>query len=177
MPESRDLTSSDVYVFRAALVGFRGVSRKLGVRSDQTLVDVHKLLQKAFEWDDDHPTMAAGSGTASLELVLVGRVSAASRGTGVPGSGSTDCGWSPVSLWRTCSTSATSGGCGSSCSRSDHPAPPRATRSSMFAARRLPSTRPTWMRSRTSPRRCPAGAPPRGLRGHGGPAAFRRRAS
>jgi hypothetical protein len=43
-----------VYIFRASLAGFRGVSRKLAVRSDQTLVDIHKLLQKAFEWDDDH---------------------------------------------------------------------------------------------------------------------------
>jgi hypothetical protein len=44
----------ELYVFRAALVGFRGVSRKLAARGDQTLVDLHKLLQAAFEWDDDH---------------------------------------------------------------------------------------------------------------------------
>jgi len=38
----------------AALVGWRGVSRKLSVRGDETLADLHQLLQFAFEWDDDH---------------------------------------------------------------------------------------------------------------------------
>jgi hypothetical protein len=47
-------TEPDVYIFRAALVGVRGVSRKLAVRADKTLEDVHRLLQAAFEWDDDH---------------------------------------------------------------------------------------------------------------------------
>ena len=54
MPPTNALTDADVYVFRAALVGFRGVSRKLAVRADQTLEDVHRLLQAAFGWDDDH---------------------------------------------------------------------------------------------------------------------------
>ncbi len=54
MPSTDALTDADVYVFRAALVGFRGVSRKLAVRADQTLEDVHRLLQAAFGWDDDH---------------------------------------------------------------------------------------------------------------------------
>jgi hypothetical protein len=45
---------SSVYVFSAELVGFRGVRRKLAVRSDQTLVDLHHALQGAFDWDDDH---------------------------------------------------------------------------------------------------------------------------
>ncbi len=43
-----------LYVFRAALVGYRGVSRKLAIRSDRTLEDVHRVLQGAFDWDDDH---------------------------------------------------------------------------------------------------------------------------
>jgi hypothetical protein len=42
------------YVFRATLVGVRGVSRKLAARGDETLADLHQLLQFAFEWDDDH---------------------------------------------------------------------------------------------------------------------------
>jgi hypothetical protein len=48
--------SSDVavYVVRAALVGFRGVTRKLAVREDETLADLHQLIQFAFDWDDDH---------------------------------------------------------------------------------------------------------------------------
>ncbi|MCA1697785.1 MAG: plasmid pRiA4b ORF-3 family protein, partial [Actinobacteria bacterium] len=28
--------------------------RKLAVRSEQTLVDLHHALQDAFDWDDDH---------------------------------------------------------------------------------------------------------------------------
>ena len=32
----------------------RGVSRKLAVRADETLADLHQLIQFAFEWDDDH---------------------------------------------------------------------------------------------------------------------------
>lgn len=46
--------AAETYVFRAGLVGFRGVSRKLAVRSDETLADLHQLLQFAFEWNDDH---------------------------------------------------------------------------------------------------------------------------
>jgi len=46
--------TADRYVFNAALVGFRGVSRKVAVRGDETLADLHQLLQFAFEWDDDH---------------------------------------------------------------------------------------------------------------------------
>ena len=46
--------ATQAYVFRAALVGFRGVSRTVAVRGDQTLVDLHGILQEAFEWDDDH---------------------------------------------------------------------------------------------------------------------------
>src|SRR5712691_2990332 len=46
--------AADTYIFRADLVGFRGVSRKLAVRGDETLADLHQLLQFAFEWDDDH---------------------------------------------------------------------------------------------------------------------------
>ena len=40
--------------FRASLAGFPGVSREVAVRSDQTLVDVHRILQRAFSWDDAH---------------------------------------------------------------------------------------------------------------------------
>jgi hypothetical protein len=43
-----------VYEFGARLVGFPGVCRTIGVRSDQTFVHVHRALQFAFGWDDDH---------------------------------------------------------------------------------------------------------------------------
>jgi len=43
-----------VYVFKASLVGFRGVTRTIAIRSGQTLDDLHKALQWAFDWDDDH---------------------------------------------------------------------------------------------------------------------------
>jgi hypothetical protein len=46
--------AAETYVFRAALVGFRGVSRKLAIRADETLADLHQLIQFAFDWDDDH---------------------------------------------------------------------------------------------------------------------------
>lgn len=42
------------YVFKADLVGWRGVRRTIAVRSDQTLIDLHYALQAAFDWDDDH---------------------------------------------------------------------------------------------------------------------------
>ncbi len=37
--------AAETYVFRAGLVGFREVSRKLAVRGDETLADLHQLLQ------------------------------------------------------------------------------------------------------------------------------------
>jgi hypothetical protein len=46
--------ASDAITFRASLDGFPGVERDVTVRSDQTLVDVHRVLQEAFGWDDDH---------------------------------------------------------------------------------------------------------------------------
>jgi len=45
---------AEALTFRASLEGFRGVSRDVAVRSDQTLVDLHQILQRAFDWDDDH---------------------------------------------------------------------------------------------------------------------------
>jgi hypothetical protein len=43
-----------VYVFAATLVGVPGVRRTIAARGDQTLIDLHAALQRAFEWDDDH---------------------------------------------------------------------------------------------------------------------------
>jgi hypothetical protein len=42
------------YTFKASLVGWSGVSRTVVVRGDQTLVELHRILQTAFEWGDDH---------------------------------------------------------------------------------------------------------------------------
>jgi hypothetical protein len=53
-PREEELMPSPVYIFKAELMGFRGVRRTLAVRSGQTLVDLHHALQGAFEWDDDH---------------------------------------------------------------------------------------------------------------------------
>jgi hypothetical protein len=44
----------DAITFRASLQGFTGVDREIAVRSDQTLVHLHRVLQDAFVWDDDH---------------------------------------------------------------------------------------------------------------------------
>jgi hypothetical protein len=44
----------DAYTFRASLVGWPGVSRTVAVRGDQTLVDLHSVLQAGFGWDEDH---------------------------------------------------------------------------------------------------------------------------
>ncbi|MGH3031908.1 MAG: IS1096 element passenger TnpR family protein [Gaiellaceae bacterium] len=42
------------YVFKAQLVGMRGVSRKIAIRGDQSLVDLHEALREAFGWSEDH---------------------------------------------------------------------------------------------------------------------------
>jgi Plasmid pRiA4b ORF-3-like protein len=42
------------YIFRTRLVGWKGVTRTVAVRSDQTLVDLHGILQAAYGWADDH---------------------------------------------------------------------------------------------------------------------------
>jgi len=44
----------DAYVFEAELVEDPDVSRRVAVRGDQTLVDLHEELRRAFEWWDDH---------------------------------------------------------------------------------------------------------------------------
>jgi len=44
----------DAITFRASLEGFPRVKREVAVRSDQTLIDLHRVLQEAFAWDDDH---------------------------------------------------------------------------------------------------------------------------
>jgi hypothetical protein len=44
----------DAITFRASLVDFPGVEREVSVRSDQTLVELHRVLQEAFGWDDEH---------------------------------------------------------------------------------------------------------------------------
>src|SRR6266851_6495897 len=44
----------DAITFRASLDGFPGVDRDVAVRNDQTLIHLHRVLQAAFGWDDDH---------------------------------------------------------------------------------------------------------------------------
>lgn len=45
---------ASAYVFEAALDGYRGVSRRIAIRDDQPLTDLHGALQEAFGWADDH---------------------------------------------------------------------------------------------------------------------------
>lgn len=56
MPPSVELTSASpsIYRFKVTLAGGRGVWRRIDVRSDQTLVDLHQAIQQAFGWDNDH---------------------------------------------------------------------------------------------------------------------------
>jgi hypothetical protein len=44
----------DAYVFDAALVGYPGVRRRVALRGDQTLVDLHEELRREFEWWEEH---------------------------------------------------------------------------------------------------------------------------
>jgi Plasmid pRiA4b ORF-3-like protein len=44
----------DAYVFEAELVDYPKVSRRIAVRGDQTLEDLHEELRRAFEWWEDH---------------------------------------------------------------------------------------------------------------------------
>jgi len=46
--------SPHVFVLRARLLGVKGVRRRLALRGDQTLADLHGALQDAFGWADDH---------------------------------------------------------------------------------------------------------------------------
>jgi hypothetical protein len=46
--------AKQVYVFRAKLRGWRGVRRTIAIPCDHTLGDLHRALQAAFGWADDH---------------------------------------------------------------------------------------------------------------------------
>lgn len=47
--------SQQAYVFEATIDDDPDVRRTVAVRSDQTLVDLHVVLRKAFEWHGDFP--------------------------------------------------------------------------------------------------------------------------
>ena len=46
--------AKQVYVFNARLDGWRAVRRMVAIRGDQTFIDLHYVLQEAFDWGDDH---------------------------------------------------------------------------------------------------------------------------
>jgi len=46
--------AKQAYVFDAQLDHLRGVRRTVAVRADQSLADLHRALQEAFSWSDDH---------------------------------------------------------------------------------------------------------------------------
>ena len=41
-------------MFRARLFGLSSVKRRVALRGDHTLADLHLALQDAFEWDNEH---------------------------------------------------------------------------------------------------------------------------
>jgi hypothetical protein len=46
--------AKQTYVFNAKLDGWEDVRGTIAVRADQTLADLHDVLQAAFGWDNDH---------------------------------------------------------------------------------------------------------------------------
>jgi hypothetical protein len=46
--------AKQVYIFKAQLVGHRGVRRTIGMRRDQRLADLSDALQAAFGWYEEH---------------------------------------------------------------------------------------------------------------------------
>jgi hypothetical protein len=46
--------ASTLYRFQVAVEPARDVWRRIEMRGDQTLDDLHNAIQEAFEWDDDH---------------------------------------------------------------------------------------------------------------------------
>jgi hypothetical protein len=52
--DGTSFTGMNAYTFRASVVGWPGVSRTVAVRGDQTLVDLHRVLQTALDWNEDH---------------------------------------------------------------------------------------------------------------------------
>jgi hypothetical protein len=61
----------DAFVFEAELVEYPDVSRRLAVRGDQTLADLHQELRRAFEWwDDDEYSFGVDSSVQLQRLRL-----------------------------------------------------------------------------------------------------------
>jgi hypothetical protein len=61
----------DAFVFEAELVEYPDVSRRLAVRGDQTLADLHQELRRAFEWwDDDEYSFGIDSNVELQRLQL-----------------------------------------------------------------------------------------------------------
>jgi hypothetical protein len=109
-----------VYIFDARLLDYDGVGCTVAVRTSQTLEPLHRALRRAFNWDDDHLYSFWLSGvhwdgpetefTAPHESPRATHI-AQPRGCLISIS-------SPVARSPTCSTSATSGACFSSCASS-----------------------------------------------------------
>jgi hypothetical protein len=47
-------SQTTVYHFQVKLAWKKSVWRRIDVRGDQTLHDLHRAIQRAFDWDDDH---------------------------------------------------------------------------------------------------------------------------
>lgn len=47
-------TTSSVYVFKVALAGAKSIWRRIALRSDQTLDDLHQAIFQAFDRFDEH---------------------------------------------------------------------------------------------------------------------------
>ena len=69
MPESLE---SNIYQFRVVLLGISPmIWRRLLVRSDSTIADLHDTLQIAFGWSGDHLHLSPSSQAGVIPLSLV----------------------------------------------------------------------------------------------------------
>ncbi len=54
LPPASETAATTVYHFLVRLDWKKSVWRRIDVRADQTLDDLHEAIQEAFEWDNDH---------------------------------------------------------------------------------------------------------------------------
>ena len=109
MPEPPAFSEPVVYQLRVVL---RGVSpliwRRLLIRSDSTIADLHASLQRVLGWSDEHLNrfvMTAGSAsvtildTSAWPTLASASVSASCTSTTSPTAGNTSCGSSRSCRW------------------------------------------------------------------------------
>lgn len=117
--------AKQAYVFDAQLDHLRGVRRTVAVRADQSLADLHRALQEAFGWSDDHlyafwlsGEFFAHDGSEYAPLVDGFKPGRFTRAIKSAETALADLELEIVSRSPTCSTSVTSGACASCCASS-----------------------------------------------------------